>query len=71
MFVCGVCVGGGVGGRVLLCGKGQLDCPPSNGLNHYLSLNKTGANSTDERFRARMALLLDAETTEPRKGHVQ
>ena len=29
-----------------------------NGLNHYLPLNKTGAHSTDEQFRATMALLL-------------
>ena len=34
------------------------DCPPPNGLNHYLPLNKTGAHSTGERFRATMALLL-------------
>ena len=46
------------GGRVLLCTqRGQLDCPPPNGLNHYLPLNKTGAHSTGERFRATMALL--------------
>ena len=51
------------GGRVLLCAqrlyyrRDQLDCPPPNGLNHYLSLNKTGARSTGERFRATMALL--------------
>ena len=53
MFVCG-----GVGGRVLLCAqrlyyrRDQLDCLPPNGLNHYLSLSKTGAHSTGERFRA-------------------
>ena len=35
--------------------RGQLDCPPPNGLN---PLNKTGAHSTGERFRATMALLL-------------
>ena len=51
--------GGGEGGRVLLCTqRDQLDCPPPNGLNHYLPLNKTGAHSTGERFRATMALLL-------------
>ena len=60
MFVCG-----GGGGRVLLSAqrlyyrRDQLDCPPSNGLNHYLPLNKTGAHSTSERFRAVMALLLN------------
>ena len=48
---------------VLLCAqrlyyvREQLDCSPSNGLNHYLPLNKTGAHSTGERFRATMALL--------------
>ena len=54
-------VGGGC--RVLLCAQRlyyrrdlELDCPPLNGLNHYLSLNKTGAHSTSERFRATMAL---------------
>ena len=58
MFVCG-----GGGGRVLLCAqrlyyrRDQLDCLPPNGLNHYLSLNKTDAHSTGERFRATMALL--------------
>ena len=31
--------------------RDQLDCPPLNGLNHYLSLNKTGAHITGERFR--------------------
>ena len=36
----------------------QLDCPPPNGLNHYLPLDKTGAHSTGERFRATMAFLL-------------
>ena len=48
----------GGGGRVLLlCTlRDQLDCPPPNGLNHYLPLNKTGAHSTGERFRATMAL---------------
>ena len=47
----------GGGGRVLLCTqRDQLDCPPSNCLNHYLPLNKTGAHSTGERFRATMAL---------------
>ena len=56
IFVCG-------GGRVLLCAqrlyyrRDQLDCPPPNCLNHYLSLNKTGAYSTGERFRATLALL--------------
>ena len=36
---------------VLLCaqrlyyGRDQLDCPPPNGLNHYLPLNKTGAHN--------------------------
>ena len=35
----------------------QLDCPPPNGLNHYLPLNTTGAHSTGERFRATMAHL--------------
>ena len=61
MFVCG----GGGGGRVLLCDqrlhyvRDQLDCLPPNGLNHYLPLNKTGAHSTGERFRAIMALLFD------------
>ena len=60
MFVCG-----GGGGRVLLCAqrlyyrRDQLDCPPPNGLNHYLPLNKTGAHSAGERFRATMALLFD------------
>ena len=55
----------GGGGRVLLCAQrlyyvgDQLDCLPPNGLNHYLPLNKTGAHSTDERFRATMALLFD------------
>ena len=45
-------------GRVLLCTqRDQLDCPPPNGLNHYLPLNKTGAHSTGERFRATIALL--------------
>ena len=29
-----------------------------NGLNHCLPLNKTGAHSTGERFRATMALFL-------------
>ena len=38
--------------------RDQLDCPPPNGLNYYLSLNKTGAYSAGERFRATMALLL-------------
>ena len=59
MFACG-----GGGGRALLCaqrlyyGRDQLDCPPPNGLNHNLPLNKTqGAHSTGERFRATMALL--------------
>ena len=33
-------------------GRDQLDCSPTNGLNHYLSLIKTGAHSTGERFRA-------------------
>ena len=53
----------GGGGRVLLCaqrlyyGRDQLDCPPPKGLNHYLPLNKTGAHSTGERFRATIALL--------------
>ena len=51
----------GGGGRVLLCAqrlrRDQLDCITPNGLNHYLSLNKTGAHSTSERFRASMALL--------------
>ena len=52
------------GGRVLLCAKrlnirrDQLDCPPLNGLNHYLLLKKTGAHSTGEQFRATMAGLL-------------
>ena len=52
------------GGRVLLCaqrlyyGRDQLDCPPTNGLNHNFPLNKT-AHSTGERFRATMALLLE------------
>ena len=46
----------GGGGRVLLCTqRDQLDCPPPNGLNHYLPLNKTGAHSSGERFRATMA----------------
>ena len=50
----------GGGGRVLLCTqRDQLDCPPPNGLNHYLPLNKTGAHSTGEGFRATMALLLE------------
>ena len=40
-------------------GRDQLDCPPLNGLNHYFPLNKTGAHSTGERFRATMALLFD------------
>ena len=58
MFVCG-----GGGGRVLLCAqriynrRDQLDCPPLNGLNHYLSLIKTDAHSAGERFKATMALL--------------
>ena len=58
-------------GRVLLCAKrlyyrrDQLDCPPPNGLNHYLSLKKTGADSTGERFRATMALLLNERFEEP------
>ena len=48
----------GGGGRVLLCTqRDQLDCPPPNDLNHYLPLNKTGAHSTGEQFRATMALL--------------
>ena len=64
-LVCRKClfvVGGG--GRVLLCAqrlyyrRDLLDCPPPNGLNHYLSLNKTGPHSTGERFMATMALLL-------------
>ena len=48
---------------VLLCAqrlcyrRDQLNCSPPNGLNHYLQLNKTGAHSTGERFRAIMALL--------------
>ena len=52
------------GGRVLLSaqrlyyGGDQLDCPPPNSLNHYVPLNKTGVNSTGERIRATMALLL-------------
>ena len=42
----------GGGGRVLFCTqRDQLDCPPPNGSNHYLPLNKTGAHSTGERFR--------------------
>ena len=41
----------------LYYGRDQLDCPSSNGLNHYLPMNKTGAHSTGERFRATMALL--------------
>ena len=55
--------GGGGGGRVLLCAqrlyyrRDPLDCPQPNGLNHYLSLNKTGSHSKGERFRATMALL--------------
>ena len=60
MFVCG-----GGEGRVLLCAqrlyyrRDQLDCPPPpNGLNHYLPMNKTGARSTGERFRATMGLFL-------------
>ena len=52
------CVVGGC--RVLLSaqrlyymyGRDQLDCSPTNGLNHYLPLIKTGAHSTGERFRA-------------------
>ena len=58
MFMCGW-----GRGRVLLCaqrlyyGRDQLDCPPPNGLNYYLPLNKTGAHSTGEKFRATMALL--------------
>ena len=49
---------GGGGGRVLLYNqRDQLDCPPANGLNHYLSLNKTGAHGTDEQFSATLALL--------------
>ena len=53
----------GGGGRVLLCAqrlyyrRDQLDCPPPNGLNHYLPLNKTCAHGKGERFRATMALL--------------
>ena len=35
----------------------QLNCPPPNGFNHYLPLNKTGVHSTGERFSATMALL--------------
>ena len=61
--------GGGGGGWVLLFAKrlyyrrDQLDCPPPNGLNHYLPLNKTGAHiSTGERFRATMALLFYRST---------
>ena len=33
-------------------GRDQLYCSPTNGLNHYLPLIKTGAHSTGERFRA-------------------
>ena len=57
MFVCR-----GGGGSVLLCaqrlyfGRDQLDCYPPNGINHYLPLNKPGAHSTRERFRATMGL---------------
>ena len=52
-------------GRVLLCTqRGQLDCPPPNGLNHYHPLNKTDAHSTGERFRATMALLFLNKLTE-------
>ena len=49
-------------GRVLLCAqrlyyrRDQLDFPPPNGLNHNLSLNKTGAHNTEERFRATIYL---------------
>ena len=55
--------GGGGGGRVLLCaqrlyyGRDKLDCPPPNGLNHYLPLNKTDAHRTGEGFSATLALL--------------
>ena len=42
---------------MLFTQRDQLDCPPPNGLNHYLPLNKTGPHSTGERFRATMALL--------------
>ena len=51
----------GGGGGVLLCAqrlyfrRDQLDCPAPTVLN--LPLNKTGAHSTGERFRAIMALL--------------
>ena len=51
----------------------QIDCPPPNGLNHYLSLNKTGAHSTGERFssrfRAIMALLISNTSQDPLKDH--
>ena len=63
-YVKKVCAVGG-GGRILSCaqrlyyGRDQLDRPPPNGLNHNLPLNKTGANSTGERFWATMALLFD------------
>ena len=39
-------------------GRDQLDYSPTNGLNHYLPLIKTGAHRSGERFRATMALLL-------------
>ena len=38
--------------------KRPVKCPSQNYLNHYLSLNKTGAHNTGERLRATMALLL-------------
>ena len=41
----------------LYYGNDQFYCPLPNGLNHCLPLNKTGAHSTGERFRATMALL--------------
>ena len=67
MCVC-VCVWWEGGGRVLLCaqrlyfGRDQRDCPPPNGLNHYIPLNKTGAHSTGERIRVTMTLLLSLIT---------
>ena len=52
--------------------RNQLDCPPPNGSNNYLPLNKIGAHSTGERFcRATLALLFYCVFTCTRQFHMK
>ena len=55
--------------------KKKSSCLKPEGLDHYLSLNKTGAHSTGERFRANMALLfillLDATSYDKNSEAIQ